>query len=294
MSLWKKQGNKMNKIAGITSIGEEGIHTQRYLEHNVLFEGNVSIPSYESGSASTVVINDSISNYEYLMVIRQDDSTCISKVRRDSSTGKYYCGFVNGAFSDWNQESINLFSMKILEQDSTHILVSTNRCNQLILDGSSSILPNYTLYPLTKIIGLKLKEEEYTERISMNTLAQHTNKYSNKEEIIGTWIDGKPIYRKVLTYPSITVTDTNLANGTIIGNISNIDTLIRGEGMSKRISGKFDNSIPYFQFNFYGDTPNKSPNQLTTWWRDRTTGNIYIRTQLDLTDLHLILEYTKL
>lgn len=118
--------------------------------------------------------------------------------------------------------------------------------------------------------------------------------YSKEEIKIGTWIDGKSIYRKVLTYPNITVTDDNIANGTIISNILNIDTMIKGEGICKRVNSKYDTPIPYFQFNFYADTPNRSPNQLATWWRDRTTGNIYIRTQVDLTDIHLILEYTKL
>lgn len=120
------------------------------------------------------------------------------------------------------------------------------------------------------------------------------NKYSNNETIIGTWTDGKPVYRKVISCPSIEVTDTNIGTGTIISNIPNIDTLIKGDGMSQRVDGGFDTPIPYFQFNYISNTPDISPNQLATWWRDRTTGNIYIRSQHNLTNVTLILEYTKL
>lgn len=116
------------------------------------------------------------------------------------------------------------------------------------------------------------------------------NKYSTNETVVGTWIDEKPIYRKVILCSRLEATELQLETGTIIGNIPNIDTLIKGDGMSQRFSGGFDTPIPYFQFNHLSDIPN----QLTTWWRDRTTGDIYIRAQQNLTNITLILEYTKL
>lgn len=46
------------------------------------------------------------------------------------------------------------------------------------------------------------------------------HKYSTEEKVIGKWIDGKPIYRKVFYSP------TNWSNGTIVGNIGNVDVVI--------------------------------------------------------------------
>lgn len=46
------------------------------------------------------------------------------------------------------------------------------------------------------------------------------HKYSTEEKVIGEWIDGKPIYRKVFYSP------TNWSNGTIVGNIGNVDVVI--------------------------------------------------------------------
>lgn len=46
------------------------------------------------------------------------------------------------------------------------------------------------------------------------------HKYSTEEKVIGEWIDGKPIYRKVFYTP------TNWSNGTIVGNIGNVDVVI--------------------------------------------------------------------
>lgn len=64
------------------------------------------------------------------------------------------------------------------------------------------------------------------------------NIYSTSEVKIGTWIDGKPIYRKVMSFTPISQT-TNL------GGIANIDTLIYAGGTSTRNnSGHYKNLIP--------------------------------------------------
>lgn len=49
--------------------------------------------------------------------------------------------------------------------------------------------------------------------------------YSTDEQIVGAWIDGKPIYRKIITDLNATLTSGTWAN---IANVSalNIDTLV--------------------------------------------------------------------
>jgi hypothetical protein len=50
--------------------------------------------------------------------------------------------------------------------------------------------------------------------------------YSTTEHVVGTWIDGKPIYEK--SYP---ITNTNISTGwnILINNVSDIDTFVSGE-----------------------------------------------------------------
>lgn len=77
--------------------------------------------------------------------------------------------------------------------------------------------------------------EEITNPDSYSTTEIKTNK---------TWIDGKPIYRKVINIGSITNTTSN---NTVNPNISNLDTLISLDGIfnigANRIPINFHNSV---------------------------------------------------
>lgn len=73
---------------------------------------------------------------------------------------------------------------------------------------------------------------EYTK--TTDTPITNNNTYSTDEVLTGkTWIDGKPIYRKVVDFGDITLTvntDTKINH-----NISNIDTLIDGKLLKNQI-----------------------------------------------------------
>jgi hypothetical protein len=63
--------------------------------------------------------------------------------------------------------------------------------------------------------------------------------YSTNEQIIGRWVDGKPLYRKVkVITPSVYNTD--------IGGVgeSNIDKVVSAKGMAYRPSSGYYNTIP--------------------------------------------------
>ncbi len=51
---------------------------------------------------------------------------------------------------------------------------------------------------------------------------EKVNNYSTNEQVIGTWIDGKPLYRKVITSP------IGLTSGTVL--IENVDTMVNQYG----------------------------------------------------------------
>lgn len=65
------------------------------------------------------------------------------------------------------------------------------------------------------------------------TLGVPSAHYSTDEQVIGTWIDGKPLYQKVLDYNS-TVINTRVDHD--VSNL-NIETLVDYKGWAQRITG---------------------------------------------------------
>jgi len=68
---------------------------------------------------------------------------------------------------------------------------------------------------------LMIVQNEKSKKVKLSTIKNQ--EYSTEEQVIGTWIDGKPLYRKV-----VTGTTKNVVSGEIdtkIG-ITNVDTVI--------------------------------------------------------------------
>ncbi len=105
------------------------------------------------------------------------------------------------------------------------------------------------------------------------------NKYSTNETIIGTWIDGKPLYRKVYSITSPSSTNTNYANLSSL----NIETTVHLYGYYKNsTSGTF--GIPFYDSDSnYSVIFINNSNQL----RGRF-GNAS-----EITDVKVVIEYTK-
>lgn len=122
-----------------------------------------------------------------------------------------------------------------------------------------------------------------TEPYSANYVNKLSN-YSTEETVCGRWIDGKPIYRKVI--------DTTYS-GEINTNIQNLDTMIKMNILAKQTSVNAWRNLPwlYATNSTYGDP---------SW-----AGGFYfisasstIKFQLgssldDISKLIIILEYTK-
>lgn len=79
------------------------------------------------------------------------------------------------------------------------------------------------------------------------------NKYSFDEQIVGTWLDGKPIYKKTITIQiDGTANETNSPH-----NIENLDSVIRyeaffKEGTTNRYMPQFYNDMsPTYAINVY-------------------------------------------
>lgn len=82
----------------------------------------------------------------------------------------------------------------------------------------------------------ELKTTEKTNLVgAINEIRQSGDVYSTKEIIVGTWIDGKPIYRKVLSM-NISVSSNSLVNTNIA--INDIKTIVNANAIG------YDNSYP--------------------------------------------------
>lgn len=113
---------------------------------------------------------------------------------------------------------------------------------------------------------------------NINSLDDRDN-YSTTEQIVGTWIDGKPIYRKVIQCGAL----PNSANKDVAHNIQSIGTTIKCNGMAVRTSDK--RALPI---------PDSTPSAEIVCGATNT--NVYITTQNDRSSFDysfLILEYTK-
>ena len=79
------------------------------------------------------------------------------------------------------------------------------------------------------------KGKELNEKITRNST------YSTEEQAVGTWIDGKTIYRKVINFGAL----PNATKKEVQHNISNISNFTKIEGIAIRNDGtKFTQSLP--------------------------------------------------
>jgi len=104
-------------------------------------------------------------------------------------------------------------------------------------------------------------------------------KYSTTEQVIGTWIDNKPIYRKVIDCGSL----PNTSNKDVSHNIQNLGITIKCNGMAIRTSDSRALTIP-----------DSTPSAEVVCGVTNT--NVYITTNNDRSSFNnsfLILEYTK-
>ena len=113
------------------------------------------------------------------------------------------------------------------------------------------------------------------------------NRYSTNEEKIGTWIDGKPIYRKVISLTSFTVGETEVNH-----NIANIDKVINVSGFALRRSGEYEILPAIVPPSVQSDYQTSIYDINNTRFR-LYLGRYTMTGNTALTNLYIIFEYTK-
>lgn len=82
-----------------------------------------------------------------------------------------------------------------------------------------------------------------TVQSNLNTTDQNIEDlttYSTTEKVVGTWIDGKPIYRKVIDFGIL----PNSTNKEVQHNISNLQNFVKIDGIAIRNDNNFWQAIP--------------------------------------------------
>lgn len=153
-----------------------------------------------------------------------------------------------------------------LEQDGSDLIITGEA-------GSASGTWVGTDEPQDENINLWINPDEVT-----NT-QQQEELYSTSEIVVGKWIDGKNLYRKVFEFntPSSSTSYTNVAT------ITNADEVID-------IKGYINVGYPRISVNVYADSTNYS-----TFYYDTSSKYIYAKVGSSYTSkpCKLIVEYTK-
>ena len=104
------------------------------------------------------------------------------------------------------------------------------------------------------------------------------NKYSTTEQTIGTWIDGKPLYRKTVAVASV---DSSANSYNVSHGISNLKEFVSIKGIAKitganeyrPISCIYVNNSgvinPDYAFNVYAITPGVITLSYGNWYKTR-------------------------
>lgn len=228
-------------------------------------------PSSEFAEQTVNLISSDYDSYEIIWKHQYNDTSNITfstgKLPKGSSTQLYE------ALSFGTQG----YNYLILSRQVTY--VSDNKFSfakgARTIDNNGSIEKNYfnTVAIPVKIYGYR--SINYDEELSKDF-----NTYSTEETMVGTWIDGKPIYRKVINIGNL----PNNATKTIVHGIANINNIVKCHGMSTTNSN-LNFPLPFVHLENLDSC-------IMIWANDV---NVYIRTGIDRSALtgYIALEYTK-
>ena len=128
-------------------------------------------------------------------------------------------------------------------------------------------------------------------------ISKTSDNYSTDEKVVGTWIDGKPLYQKTIIVTNQSKYTTNYAYSETIIVDNNIDTLVKNDGVVELNYGDhIKHSLPWYQT---WTENNNIVNCLLEW--NNTNKTLYIKTRLqngiwyDINELKFIvnIKYTK-
>lgn len=185
-----------------------------------------------------------------------------------SSDKRIFLRTYNGAFNSSIDNSADNVQMVLTSSNEEYVKTITPTIDGYIYIRFASGPANYV------VNNIQLEEGEqtgYTKSISSDGL------YNYNEIRIGTWIDGKPIYRKVIDLGYM----PNNTEKTVAHNISNISTFVSVRAIAQT-AGPVSLTLPNYNGSIYSNLYANATNVIIQTNGDRSSFTGYA-----------ILEYTK-
>lgn len=156
-----------------------------------------------------------------------------------------------------------------------------------------NMLVNKIMQVLSNLFGLNKKinasdvaVKKNNKGVTLNDYLDNLNEYSTEEIVIGKWIDGKPLYQKVITFDN--TISISYDDNTFIHNISNIDIIFVKNAFVYSKNEKRFYSIPVTLYN--SNTATDDLNIMV----DREKINFYVKSGWNTAwQKVIILNYTK-
>lgn len=155
MTVFKLGTTLKNFITGINANFAELANKLTYkpISYKILFNGSTAIPSNSSGNAITIALNDSITNFDGI-IIQREGSSCWQSIETISVGSKFK---VMNCESDFEyMEGCNLYMCNAEVVSKTQLMVSDNVYAGIKTNASGRYLTSFTDRPITKVIGIKL------------------------------------------------------------------------------------------------------------------------------------------
>ena len=116
----------------------------------------------------------------------------------------------------------------------------------MLVSNIMQVLSN--LFGLNKKINASdVAVKKNNKGVTLNDYLDNLNEYSTEETVIGKWIDGKPLYQKVITFDN--TISISYDDNTFIHNISNIDIIFVKNAFVYSKNEKRFYSIPVTLYN---------------------------------------------
>ena len=193
-----------------------------------------TITMLEHSNPNATVTLNRLNNYEDETYLTVDGS--ISSVNsKNTMTIKYRYKVKDGSYNSFATISDNVKKTLSLDKNNVYII------NVVVTDAFGSTFDKeYSLgkgvFPLfidteKNAVGINcFPSKERTFEVNGVDI---TNTYSTNEQIIGTWIDGKPIHRKVVNFGAL----PNTTQKGVSSGITNIEMITKLEGYAKNNYG---------------------------------------------------------
>jgi hypothetical protein len=155
MTVFKVGTTIKNFITGINANFAELSNklTHKPISYKVLYSGSTTIPSNDSGNTATITLNDSITNFDGV-IIQREGSSCWQTIETISVGSKFK---VMNCEADFEyMEGCNLYMCNAEVVSATQLKVNNNVYAGIKTSAAGRYLTSFTDRPITKVIGIKL------------------------------------------------------------------------------------------------------------------------------------------